>query len=77
MNTFFCDEQMMNVLDDGTVLISGGTHGGGVFAFEGASHRPRRHQSHRQVRLRFDADGREARVRPRRPPRSRARAAPP
>ena len=37
MNTFVCDEQMLNVLDDGTILISGGTHGGGVFAFAGAS----------------------------------------
>jgi len=37
MNTFVCDEQMMNVLDDGTIVISGGTHGGGVFAFKGDS----------------------------------------
>ena len=37
MNTFVCDEQMLNVLDDGTILISGGTHGGGVFAFGGGS----------------------------------------
>ena len=35
MNTFVCDEQMLNVMDDGTILVTGGTHGGGVFAFRG------------------------------------------
>ena len=37
MNTFVCDEQMLNVLGDGTIVITGGTHGGGVFAFTGGS----------------------------------------
>ena len=37
MNTFVCDEQMLNILDDGMIIISGGTHGGGVFAFSGSS----------------------------------------
>ena len=37
MNTFVCDEQMLNILDDGTIIISGGTHGGGVFAYSGSS----------------------------------------
>ena len=28
---------MFNVLHDGTIIITGGTHGGGVFAFAGES----------------------------------------
>ena len=36
MKTFVCNEQIPNILSDGTLLVSGGTYGG-VSAFRGGA----------------------------------------